>query len=211
MNKKRPWAKGFARSSIAALVALATLAGGGGAAWAADAPAPESSPAVSASPQASAASPAAPADGSAALPKADTAPHGDPVPAAPLAASSGVPDVSMTDMLDSDAASVTSLKMDAMTTGTAPFDEDDAAGDDSGAKNAVVRSFDYVSYDYTYMVTPDSPMQYYKSARVGFRFELPYSSDMVAFALDRMNWVDQTPGFHPRSPRRQWTASPRRC
>lgn len=102
-------------------------------------------------------------------------------------------------MLDSDAASVTSLKMDAMTTGTAPFDADDAAGDDSGAKNAVVRSFDYVSYDYTYMVTPDSPMQYYKSARVGFCFELPYSSDMVTFALDRMNWVDQTPGFQPKA------------
>ena len=35
-------------------------------------------------------------------------------------------------------------------TGTAPFDSDDEAGNDSSGDNSIVRSFDKVQYDMTY-------------------------------------------------------------
>lgn len=108
------------------------------------------------------------------------------------------PDVTIHDMLDTDSASVSKLKLTGWTTGTAPFDKDNERGDDSGSNNDIVRSFDTVTYDYDYTVTPDSTMDYYKSTRVGFRFELPYPSDKVTFATDQMQWVDRTPGYEPK-------------
>ena len=113
-------------------------------------------------------------------------------------ASQAAPDVTIHDMLDTDSASVSKLKLTDRVTGTAPFDEDDERGDDSGAGNDVVRSFDTVTYDYDYTVTPDSTMDYYKRTRVGFRFELPYPADKVTFVVDQMNWVDHTPGYEPK-------------
>ena len=113
-------------------------------------------------------------------------------------ASQAAPDVTIHDMLDTDSASVSKLKLTDRVTGTAPFDEDDERGDDSGAGNDVVRSFDTVTYDYDYTVTPDSTMDYYKRTRVGFRFELPYPADKVTFVTDQMNWVDHTPGYEPK-------------
>ncbi|WEV73737.1 hypothetical protein OZX74_07515 [Bifidobacterium sp. ESL0798] len=106
------------------------------------------------------------------------------------------------DMLDSDAASVTQLKLNddsGIVTGTAPFDSDNNPGDDSSSSNRIVRSFDKVTYNYDFAVSSDNPMAYYKSARVGFRFELPISADKASFDLDAMNWVDQTPGYQPQS------------
>ncbi|WEV41736.1 hypothetical protein OZX57_07135 [Bifidobacterium sp. ESL0682] len=111
-------------------------------------------------------------------------------------------EVKMNEMLDSDVASVTQLKLSddsGIVTGTAPFDSDDNAGDDSSASNKIVRSFDKITYNYDFAVNPDDPMTYYKSARVGFRFELPISSDKASFDLNAMNWVDQTPGYQPQS------------
>lgn len=113
-------------------------------------------------------------------------------------ASQAAPDVTIHDMLDTDSASVSNLKLTDRVTGTAPFDKDDERGDDSGAGNDVVRSFDTVTYDYDYTVTPDSTMDYYKRTRVGFRFELPYPADKVTFVTDQMNWVDHTPGYEPK-------------
>lgn len=113
-------------------------------------------------------------------------------------ASQAAPDVTIHDMLDTDSASVSKLKLTDRVTGTAPFDEDDERGDDSGVGNDVVRSFDTVTYDYDYTVTPDSTMDYYKRTRVGFRFELPYPADKVTFVVDQMNWVDHTPGYEPK-------------
>lgn len=108
----------------------------------------------------------------------------------------------MNDMLDSDVASVTQLKLSdtsGIVTGTAPFDGDDNPGDDSSSTNKIVRSFDKITYNYDFAVNPDDPLAYYRSARVGFRFELPISSDKASFDLDAMNWVDQTPGYQPQS------------
>lgn len=105
------------------------------------------------------------------------------------------PDVTIHDMLDTDSASVSKLKLTGWTTGTAPFDKDNERGDDKDDNNAIVRSYDTVTYDYEYTLTPDDAMTYYRKARVGFRFELPYPADKVTFATDQMNWVDQTPGY----------------
>lgn len=105
------------------------------------------------------------------------------------------PDVTIHDMLDTDSATVSKLKLTGWTTGTAPFDKDNERGDDKDDNNAIVRSYDTVTYDYDYTLTPDDAMTYYRKARVGFRFELPYLSNKVTFATDQMNWVDQTPGY----------------
>ena len=110
-------------------------------------------------------------------------------------AGQAAPDVTIHDMLDTDSASVSKLKLTGWTTGTAPFDKDNERGDDKDGNNAIVRSYDTVTYDYDYTLTPDDAMAYYRKARVGFRFELPYPADKVTFATDQMNWVDQTPGY----------------
>lgn len=104
-------------------------------------------------------------------------------------------DVTIHDMLDTDTAYVSKLKLTGWTTGTAPFDKDNERGDDKDENNDIVRSYDTVTYDYDYTLTPDDAMTYYRKARVGFRFELPYPSNKVTFAPDQMNWVDQTPGY----------------
>lgn len=121
---------------------------------------------------------------------------GTPAQSAPQAdAGQAAPDVTIHDMLDTDNATVSKLKLAGWTTGTAPFDKDNEAGDDKDDNNAIVRSYDTVTYDYDYTLTPDDAMTYYRKARVGFRFELPYPSNKVTFATDQMNWVDQTPGY----------------
>lgn len=144
------------------------------------------------------------ADGSDADTQSDTPDSDNTKPQNDVHADTGVrarqapnaaPDVTIHDMLDTDSASVSKLKLTGWTTGTAPFDKDNEAGDDKDDNNAIVRSYDTVTYDYDYTLTPDDAMTYYRKARVGFRFELPYPADKVTFATDQMNWVDQTPGY----------------
>lgn len=124
---------------------------------------------------------------------------GAPAQSAPQAdAGQAAPDVTVHDMLDTDSAAVSRLRLIDRITGTAPFDADNERGDDKDENNDIVRSFDGVIYDYDYTVTPDSTMDYYKRTRVGFRFELPYPADKVTFDTDQMGWVDQTPGYQPK-------------
>lgn len=80
----------------------------------------------------------------------------------------------------------------------APFDKDNERGDDKDENNDIVRSYDTVTYDYEYTLTPDSTMDYYRRTRVGFRFELPYPKDKVTFDAEKMGWVDHTPGYEPK-------------
>ncbi|WP_207763423.1 Spy0128 family protein [Bifidobacterium margollesii] len=185
---------------VALIAATATLTTGLAPAALADdeaAPATTATPPADTTPSATA-SPSTPKTDAAPspAPKADTTPHGRAIP---RAASNGAPDVTVKDMLDTDAATISKLTMTGRVTGTAPFDKDDNRGDDSGAGNAIVRSFDTVVYNYDYTVTPDDTMTYYKRARVGFRFELPYPADRVSFALDQMGWADRTKGFEPKT------------
>lgn len=124
---------------------------------------------------------------------------GAPAQSAPQAdAGQAAPDVTVHDMLDTDSAAVSRLRLTDRITGTAPFDKDNGPGDDKDGANDIVRSYDTVTYDYEYTLTPDSTMDYYRRTRVGFRFELPYSQDKVTFDAEKMGWVDHTPGYEPK-------------
>ena len=113
-------------------------------------------------------------------------------------AGQAAPDVTVHDMLDTDSAAVSRLRLTDRITGTAPFDKDNERGDDKDETNDIVRSYDTVTYDYEYTLTPDSTMDYYRRTRVGFRFELPYPQDKVTFDAEKMGWVDHTPGYEPK-------------
>lgn len=124
---------------------------------------------------------------------------GAPAQSAPQAdAGQAAPDVTIHDMLDTDSAAVSRLRLTDRITGTAPFDNDNERGDDKDENNDIVRSYDTVTYDYEYTLTPDSTMDYYRRTRVGFRFELPYPADRVTFDAEKMGWVDHTPGYEPK-------------
>lgn len=124
---------------------------------------------------------------------------GAPAQSAPQAdTGQAAPDVTVHDMLDTDSAAVSRLRLTDRITGTAPFDADNARGDDKDENNDIVRSYDTVTYDYEYTLTPDSTMDYYRRTRVGFRFELPYPKDKVTFDAEKMGWVDHTPGYEPK-------------
>lgn len=124
---------------------------------------------------------------------------GAPAQSAPQAdAGQAAPDVTVHDMLDTDSAVVSRLRLTDRITGTAPFDADNGRGDDKDENNDIVRSYDTVTYDYEYTLTPDSAMDYYRRTRVGFRFELPYPKDRVTFDAEKMGWVDHTPGYEPK-------------
>ena len=124
---------------------------------------------------------------------------GAPAQSAPQAdAGQAAPDVTIHDMLDTDSAAVSRLRLTDRITGTAPFDKDNERGDDKDETNGIVRSYDTVTYDYEYTLTPDSTMDYYRRTRVGFRFELPYPQDRVTFDAEKMGWVDHTPGYEPK-------------
>lgn len=124
---------------------------------------------------------------------------GAPAQSAPQAdAGQAAPDVTVHDMLDTDSAVVSRLRLTDRITGTAPFDKDNERGDDKDETNDIVRSYDTVTYDYEYTLTPDSTMDYYRRTRVGFRFELPYPKDKVTFDAEKMGWVDHTPGYEPK-------------
>lgn len=124
---------------------------------------------------------------------------GAPAQSAPQAdAGQAAPDVTVHDMLDTDSAAVSRLRLTDRITGAAPFDKDNERGDDKDENNDIVRSYDTVTYDYEYTLTPDSTMDYYRRTRVGFRFELPYPKDKVTFDAEKMGWVDHTPGYEPK-------------
>lgn len=124
---------------------------------------------------------------------------GAPAQSAPQAdAGQAAPDVTVHDMLDTDSAAVSRLRLIDRITGTAPFDKDNERGDDKDENNDIVRSYDTVTYDYEYTLPPDSTMDYYRRTRVGFRFELPYPADKVTFDAEKMGWVDHTPGYEPK-------------
>ncbi|UBS41012.1 hypothetical protein LCQ81_10655 (plasmid) [Bifidobacterium longum] len=124
---------------------------------------------------------------------------GAPAQSAPQAdAGQAAPAVTVHDMLDTDSAAVSRLRLIDRITGTAPFDKDNERGDDKDENNDIVRSYDTVTYDYEYTLTPDSTMDYYRRTRVGFRFELPYPKDKVTFDAEKMGWVDHTPGYEPK-------------
>lgn len=98
--------------------------------------------------------------------------------------------------LTDDSAYVTGITVDSISDGTAPFDDDNNAGNDSGTTNKIVRTFDTVTYNFT--VTMDSyESGIYSEARVKLEFVLPLTADQATFDQGAMAWMDQTAGYAP--------------
>ena len=98
--------------------------------------------------------------------------------------------------LTDDSAYVTGITVDSISDGTAPFDADDNAGNDSGTTNRIVRTFDTVTYNFT--VNMDSYGNgTYSEARVKLEFVLPLTADQATFDQGAMAWMDQTAGYAP--------------
>lgn len=75
------------------------------------------------------------------------------------------------------------------TDGTAPFDEGDIPGDDTGADNRRVRSFDQLSYTTSVIISaPESADQ--GDGKLYFEFTLPVNEDKAVFNEEAMTWLD---------------------
>lgn len=106
--------------------------------------------------------------------------------------------VSVGEEPEGDEAYISALEVYKITSGTAPWDSDDSAGNDSSADNSVLRSMDAATYDIKYVVTPhaDAPHSYYKNGRLGFQVVLPTDDEeKLRFDVEALGWVDTTPGY----------------
>lgn len=101
------------------------------------------------------------------------------------------------DELTTDNAYISKLELASLKTGTAPFDNDDMAGNDSSETNDIVRTYDDVTATYKYSITTDDNSQY-TSCRIGIRIELPYEQKIIDFNQDKMLWIDKTTGYEPK-------------
>ena len=80
----------------------------------------------------------------------------------------------------------------AISTGTAPWDEDSTApGNDATEKDNIVRSFDIVSYTtwFRSKVRTDAPYSAYKTGILCFEFILPGTSSEIQFEESAMGWL----------------------
>ena len=79
----------------------------------------------------------------------------------------------------------------AIRTGTAPWDDDDSAGNDSSAMNNTVRSFDVVTYTAAFktQVRDGGPYTAYKTGTVYYEFVVEGTKDLVRFETESMGWM----------------------
>lgn len=87
----------------------------------------------------------------------------------------------------------------AIRTGTAPWDEDNSAGNDSSAMNNTVRSFDVVTYTAAFktQVRDGGPYTAYKAGTVYYEFVVEGAEDLVRFETESMGWMTaKTEGKH---------------
>ncbi len=85
---------------------------------------------------------------------------------------------------------VSALVMSSVVDGTAPWDYDDTAGNDSGDENLVVRTFDSVVYNLTVSVNDTTAGATYESA--GLWLEITLDKDMTEalFDTDTLKYLD---------------------
>ena len=76
-------------------------------------------------------------------------------------------------------------------TGTAPWDDDESAGNDSSAMNNTVRSFDVVTYTAAFktQVRDGGPYTAYKTGTVYYEFVVEGTGDVVRFETESMGWM----------------------
>ena len=98
-------------------------------------------------------------------------------------------------LLETDAAHLSDFKISSVATGSAPWDENDEAGNDSSPTNNVIRSFDQLAYELSYETTVYGEQDSYQRAYLWFRFELPYEKDIAEFDTNNMNWMSTDEGY----------------
>ena len=79
----------------------------------------------------------------------------------------------------------------AIRTGSAPWDEDDTAGNDSTDLNNTVRSFDIISYTayFKSKVRDNAPYAAYETGTLHFEFILPGTAEQAQFETESMGWL----------------------
>lgn len=96
-----------------------------------------------------------------------------------------------------DEAYVNSISVTSRTTGTAPWDKEEGRGNDTGAENEIVRTYDTVSYNFTVNMTSWEADKTYKEARVKLEFVLPRTEAEADFDQSAMAWMDTTEEYAP--------------
>ena len=111
------------------------------------------------------------------------------------------------DNLDGDYAHATMLRVDNVSSGTAPWDTDDTAGNDSTPDNDIIRSFDTARYDIhsVFDVKQDSPYAYIANGYVGYKVvltgydtngsQLDMSKKQAWFDEESLGWVSTDKGY----------------
>ena len=83
---------------------------------------------------------------------------------------------------------ISSARIKEKVDGTEPFDNDDDAGDDSNAKNDIVRSFDSIYYTLEY-VTATSTDDSIDRTNLMIEVTLPVDKSVAHFNMDAMKWM----------------------
>ncbi|MCD8365068.1 MAG: hypothetical protein LUC83_04510, partial [Clostridiales bacterium] len=87
---------------------------------------------------------------------------------------------------------VSALTIKSLIDGTAPFDGDDSVGNDSGAGNRIVRTFDYVNYTLEYTTALMDPAETVDEAYLMAEFTLSCDPSVAEFNTETLNWcMDQ--------------------
>ena len=83
---------------------------------------------------------------------------------------------------------VSSARIKEKVDGTEPFDGDNVAGDDSNAKNDIVRSFDSIYYtlEYVTAINTDDPID---RTNLMIEVTLPVDKSVAHFNMDAMKWM----------------------
>lgn len=92
-------------------------------------------------------------------------------------------------------ARVTSVQFGTITDGSAPWDADDEAGNDSSPSNGIVRSFDTVNYSFTVNVAATDTTKAYSEAYVRIEFTLPLTKAQAEFDTAAMAWMENSGGY----------------
>lgn len=92
-------------------------------------------------------------------------------------------------ILEDDAAVVTPIDLKQLKTGTAPWDDNDEAGNDTSSDNLIVRSFDQVTWNVENTMEIKSGAERYTGGKIYFEVTVPegFTSETFKCDLDSMN------------------------
>ncbi len=95
-------------------------------------------------------------------------------------------------------AGISAFYVSGQVDGTAPWDDNDDPGDDSSARNNIVRTFDYVNYTLTYITELTDPTKTVDSGTLYVEFTLPCGPDVASFNMNTLNWMsDPVVTYYP--------------